>query len=582
MATLNAKYIHSSLALRCLKSSCRQACSELAVREYTINNEPLQVLGDIYRAAPDVLGLACYIWNVGATLDLAAMVKKVLPDTVVVLGGPEVTYGAGDVLAANPAVDYVIQGEGEAALAALLTALERGQGAQEVAGVAFRRGETVVEGTPQVSGDLNALPFAYSQADMAELAGKIIYYESSRGCPYSCQYCLSGAAGGVRFLDVERVKRELDFFIANGVRQVKFVDRTFNARREHYLPILEFLAAKDCATNFHFEIAADILDSEVLAFLRQVPPGRFQFEIGVQSTHPPTLAAISRHNDWPRIVAAVGELRAAGNSHLHLDLIAGLPYEDFERFGKSFNDVYSLRPHMLQLGFLKLLKGSGLRRREREHGYVFMDGAPYEVLANRYISYGEIRRLKILEEMFGQLYNSGRFAATLDWLVGMRGGDAFGLYSELAAYWEERDLHLAAHSAKGLFGHLAGFCRAKWPEQAALWSDLLKYDALAREGGTVRPEFLNWNGDAWQAEKNAFWRDEETVRRYLPGFVFTTWRELKKRYHLEVFAHDIPGFADNGGELARARTAVLFSYAGAGRTGVQRLAAGDFWREGER
>jgi radical SAM superfamily enzyme YgiQ (UPF0313 family) len=574
LATLNAKFVHSALALYSLRRYCREVCSDIAVREYTINNEPLAILGDIYRVRPDVVGLACYIWNIDATLALAGLVRKVLPAATIILGGPEVSYDPEAVMGENQAVDYVIQGEGEETLAALLGALAAGRPPAGIPGLAYRRGEAVVTGVPQVVADLAAIPFPYDDADMAAIKGRIVYYETSRGCPYACKYCLSGATAGVRFLPVARVLEELAFFVAHGVKQVKFVDRTFNVRRDHYLPILEFLAAQDTAANFHCEIAADLLDEDVLALLAAAPPGRFQFEIGVQSTNPETLAAISRKNDWPRIVAGVGALRVAGNSHLHLDLIAGLPHEDYRRFGRSFGDVYALRPHMLQLGFLKLLKGSAIRAQAGDHGYVFMDHAPYEVLANDYLTYAEVRRLKIFEEMFNQLYNSGRFPATLEWMAAAWGAGAFAFYEELADYWEERDLHLAAHSAKTAARHLAEFCAAVRPALAGDCRQFLKFDVLSSGRDAGRPEFLPWDGSGPEAAKNAFWRDETAVRRYLAGYSFTSWREVKRSYHLETFPFDIPAWLA-GGKLDRRPAAVLFSYR-AGDPPWQTLDPADF------
>lgn len=579
LATLNAKFIHSSLALRSLASRCRQDGADIAVKEYTINNELLSILGDLWREQPAVLGLACYIWNIDLTLALVRLLKKVLPGTVIVLGGPEVSYDPRQLMADCPEVDYIIQGEGEETLAALLAALSIGNPVGAIAGLAWRYGG-VHAGEPQVVARLEALPFAYTDADMAELKDKIIYYETTRGCPFACSYCLSSATAGVRFLPAERVCRELAFFIAHGVKQVKFVDRTFNARKGHYLPILKFLAAQDTATNFHFEIAADLLDEEVLAFLKTVPPGRFQFEIGVQSTNPATLAAIDRKNDWPRLVAGVNALCAAGNCHLHLDLIAGLPYEDYRRFGQSFNEVYRLRPSMLQLGFLKLLKGSGIRRQAADHGYAYMDGAPYEVLANNYISYGDIRRLKIIEEVLNQTYNSGRFAATLEWLAAAWDGDTFALYEALAAYWEERDLHLTTHSGKALARILADFCRTVRPAIATTCLEFLKFDALLTDKGAVRPEFLPWDDEKWQAAKTAFWRDAATVRKYLPDYAFASWRDVKNKYHLEVFAADLPAWLASG-QMNNRLTAVLFIHHGHGCRFLT-LAADDFPLEAEK
>lgn len=578
LTTLNAKYIHSSLALRYLKRYCRGS-ADIVVREFSINNGLLQVLGELYREQPDVLGFACYIWNAEQTFELARLLKKVLPETVVVAGGPEVSYDAAGILEANACIDYIIQGEGEAVLAGLLEALQN-RSPQAVPGVCSRRDGRAEEGVPQVMSSLDDIPFPYGAEDMVSLKDKILYYESSRGCPFTCQYCLSGRAAGVRFLSRERVLADLAFFISHGVKQVKFVDRTFNARKDHYFPILKYLAAQDCLTNFHFEIAADILDDEVLAFLENAPAGRFQFEIGIQSTHEATLQEIKRTNNWPRIVANVGKLLSYGNIHLHLDLIAGLPYEDYRRFARSFNEVYALRPHMLQLGFLKLLKGSGLRQRAEDHGYVFMDAAPYEVLANRYITYGEIRRLKMLEEVFDQVYNTGRFAATLAWLERLF-PDAFSLYEALAEFWESRNLQLSSHGGKALFGHLAEFCRKVRPAAVEACLEFLKFDALRLDSGNTRPEFLPWDGAEEAERKTAFWREAGRVRKYLPGFAFTSWRDLKKCYHIETFSYDIPGYLAGAGELSRQRTIVLFSYSGSSAADYQAIVPEDFRQGGQ-
>lgn len=582
LATLNAKYIHSSLALRYLAAYCHPVCSEIIVNEYTINNGLLDILSDIFRKRPNVLGLACYIWNIEMTLTLARLVKKVLPEIIIILGGPEVSYDPVAIMQQHCCVDYIVQGEGELTLAALLDALA-GKGdlscLYTIKGLVFRQsGQINVNEGPQVVPELDCIPFPYSDADMKNLNDKIIYYESSRGCPFSCQYCLSSATQGVRFYSLARVYRDLTFFIKHEVKQVKFVDRTFNARKEHYFPLLKFLSGQQCRTNFHFEIAVDLLDDEILRFLTNVPPGRFQFEIGVQSTYQPALAEICRQNNWRKIVDNVKQLQRQGNIHLHLDLIAGLPYETYWQFGQSFNNVYSLEPQMLQLGFLKLLKGSGIREHAAEHGYIYMDNAPYEVLANNYLTYGDIRKLKIIEEIFNQVYNSGRFQHVLKYLVNLYKGDAFAFYHALASYWEERELHIVAHSAKSLYRYLLDFCLAYHTEQAGLCQEFLKFDALFSEKGAVRPEFLIWNENQWSEEKNHFWRNDTIVRKYLPEFVFTTWRDVKKNYQLEVFSIDVPGFLERG-QIMQRHVPILFSYRqGEGQYYI--IAGEDFWQTG--
>ncbi|WP_371381422.1 B12-binding domain-containing radical SAM protein [Sporomusa aerivorans] len=584
LSTLNAKYTHSSLALRYLASFCQRYGQSVTVREYTVNNGLLEILSDIYTYQANVIGLACYIWNIEASLQLAALIKKVRPEVIVVLGGPEVSYEPQAVLAANPAVDYIVLGEGEKTLSLLLDALKAGKTAEAIAGIAYRGSCKGIVGTPQIIDNLDDIPFPYSEAEMPLLKDKIIYYESSRGCPFSCQYCLSSATSGVRFLSLERVFNDLQFFIDHNVRQVKFVDRTFNARKDHYFPILKFLADQTCRTNFHFEIAADIWDKEVVDFLHGVPVGRFQFEIGIQSTNQQTLTAIQRHNNWSRIVENINRIRSYNNIHLHLDLIIGLPYEDQTIFAKSFDDVYSLQPDMLQIGFLKLLKGAGIREDAGRHGYIAMDTAPYEVLANNYLSYDQVRRLKILEEVFEQVYNSGRFKYSLTWLIAATGSGAFDFYYHLACYWEQHGYHLVAHSAKNLYKYMAEFCEALYPVLLHSYLELLKFDALMSEQGTVRPDFLPWNqinqaaADKWADAKTSFWRDTSRAKHYLPEFSFTTWREIKKAYHVEVFMVDIPSYLAGCGYLDNRKIAVLFSYQN-GRPSYQRIKDDDFCTE---
>jgi hypothetical protein len=422
----------------------------------------------------------------------------------------------------------------------------------------YRDGDKFINGKPQIMPLLDDIPFPYTQREISSLSEKIIYYESSRGCPFSCRYCLSSATQGVRFFSLERVFQDMENFIHQNVKQVKFVDRTFNANKKHYFPLLKFLAQQVCRTNFHFEIAVDLLDDEVLDFLKTVPPGRFQFEIGVQSTYEPTLTAVCRHNNWEKITYNIKQLMAMGNIHLHLDLIIGLPYEDYQRFGQSFNDVYALKPHMLQLGFLKMLRGAGIRCLEQEHDYIYMDAAPYEVLANRYISYEEISRLKIFEDIFEQTYNSGRFHYTLEFLIAQYKKNAFQLYHDFTGFWQNRKLQLAAHSPKALYEYLLAFCEQIDGNLLPICKQYMKFDALLSDRGAVRPDFLEWNEDKWREEKTNFWRNSQIVQKYLPEYNFHTWREIKKKYHIEVFTMDVAKVATE--RNAAAIVPILFSY----------------------
>lgn len=559
LATLNAKFIHSSLALRYLKAASQKVTSNTVVKDYSINNHLLDMAGDIYSESPKVVGLACYIWNIEMTLKLAEIIKKILPNTFLVLGGPEVSYESLGLMREYQYIDCIVLGEGEETFTHLLQKIKNDEDFKGIPGVVFRKNEQIISSAPQVVADLNSIPFPYQDEDMASLKDKIIYYESSRGCPFSCQYCLSSATNGVRFWPLVRVFEDLRFFLRHNVRQVKFVDRTFNARKDYYLPILKFLAQQDGETNFHFEIAADLLDEEVLEILQQLPPGRVQFEIGVQSTHEPTLQQIQRRNDWGKISKYVTQIMSYKNIHLHLDLIVGLPFETYELFGRSFNDVYELQPHMLQIGFLKLLRGSGIRQDAAKYGYLFMDTAPYEVLGNQYLDYSQIYQLKIFEELFNQMYNSGRFLHFLPFLIHITGKDAFSFYETLTQYWIRKQLHTVAHSTKSMYKHLAEFCKEYCPNEEKHCLEMLKLNSLLSEKGSIRPDFLPWNEMEWAEDKNRFWRNEALVRKYIPKYTFTNWREIKKQYHLEVFSTNVVKeyFSKNDCKFIP----ILFSYA---------------------
>lgn len=580
LTTLNAKYIHSSLALRCLKAYCQNEFPKLKIKEYTINNGLLDLLADIFIEQPDVIGFACYIWNIDMTLELTGLIRKVLPKTVIVLGGPEVTYDPENIMSSHWYVDYIVMGEGEETFRQFLISLESGGNCESLCGLARREQDHItVNGVPQIVRNLDCLPFAYTDSDMNDLKEKIIYYESSRGCPFSCQYCLSGTMSGVRNYSLSRVLDELAFFVCHNVKQVKFVDRTFNTDKMHYLPILKFLAKQDCRTNFHFEIAADILDDEVLDIIAKAPSGRFQFEIGIQSTNQETLGEIHRKNNWGKIVENVGKLSALQNAHLHLDLIVGLPYEDMENFSRSFNDVYHLKPDMLQIGFLKLLKGSGMRDKTGVHGYVYTDKAPYEVLSNHYMSYHDIRELKIFEEVFNQIYNSGRFRYTMPHLIKLNGGNVFSFFRNMALFWEKQGFHMVSHSDRAVYKHVWEFCREKWPESMQVCTQLLKFDTLVQAHGSVIPEFLSWDNEQWKEEKSNFWRHEEVMQKYVPDFVFTSWRNVKKACHIEVFDFDIVDYVAEYKMIKQKMTAVLFHHQGV-KSDFKIIVPEDFWEKG--
>jgi hypothetical protein len=557
---LNAKYIHSSLALYSLRSACHAVGHECEVVEYTINQEFLYILGDVGGRNPAAVGIVCYIWNREMVLKLTAALKQVLPEVVIIIGGPEASGDATALLLQNPSVDFVVQGEGEESVPELLTQLAQGTKMPNVDGIALsKEGVVKTNGGVRVVANLDCLPFAYRADMMPNLSNRIIYYESSRGCPFSCSYCVSSTTSGVRYRSIDLVKEELRFFIRHGVKQVKFVDRTFNVNPEYYREIWRFVNAEADSTNFHFEIVADLLSNEDIDWLATVAEGRFQFEIGVQSTCAETLFAIGRSNAWARLQENVQALLRGGNIHLHLDLIVGLPYENWRRFQQSFNAVYTLQPDMLQIGFLKLLPGTKICREAAEYGYVSLPHPPYEILANNFLSCHEVRQLKLIEEVFNQTYNSGRFVHTLSYLLTVFAGDAFAFYNELAIWWKQQGMAGKSHSPDGVLAMLMLFAARLFPKQQSRVKELLKFDALLDASRTLKGEQLDWNRTQWERQKSDCWRNEAIVRDYISEYHFTNWREVKRNYPIEIFAQDVPHWLISGEWSGREYTPVIFA-----------------------
>lgn len=561
---INAKFIHAALPVYALAAACRQAGRDVAIAEYTVNQEFLQILGAIADLRPEVAGFACYIWNRDFVLKLAVALKKIFPTIKIIVGGPEASGNAAGLLSECRAVDFVIQGEGEESLPELLQQLEAGERRVCVAGVAIRTsGGIDLNGGFRVVADLSKLPFPYAESQMQDLRQKILYYESTRGCPFACSYCVSGASGGVRRRRLEQVREELRFFLRHEVMQVKFVDRTFNARPEHYREIWRFLLNQPGNTGFHFEIVADLLSEEDIEFLRLAPKGKFQFEIGIQSTNDATLAAIGRKNRWEILAGNVRRIAAAGNIHLHLDLIVGLPEEDWQRFAVSFDSTYALQPNMLQIGFLKLLPGTGIHAEASRYGYIWLDDPPYEILANDSLSFGEVRRLKILAEVFDQTYNSGRFGHTLAYLVRLgQGGSAFAFYDSLSRWWQKRGHVGVSHSPEGVLNNLLEYSQGLFPDRRQWVEALLKVDALLEGRNAMKGGRLDWNNDQWAEAKNELWRNETEMRRYVPLYTFSNWREVKRHYPIEVFAVPVVDWLERSEAPEPEMTPVLFDLAG--------------------
>ena len=534
LSTLNSKFIHSSLALRYLKAYGEAHGQAYDIVEYTINMPVLHILSDITEHDIDVLGFACYIWNIEMTLHVVDMVKAVRPDIKIVLGGPEVSFTADELLERCPNIDYIVQGEGEEAFHALVTALQLGNDGLDpvIPGVRGRRDGSILGSIEAVEvRDLSTIPFPYTEEDMDDLEHKIIYYESSRGCPFSCQYCLSGNKNTVRFFPQERTLKELQWFIDHGVKQVKFVDRTFNCAPHHHRPLMEFMRDSDTDMNFHLEMEPELMTEWETNILCETLPGRIQIEVGVQSTHKKTLDAINRYNDWPYIQKSIRPIIQAGRTHVHMDLIVGLPHEDFNRFGQSFNDLFSLQPHALQIGFLKLLKGSGVRRM-REYKYVADPLAPYEVLSTHVLPYDDVRFLKYFEDVFERFYNSERFRTTFGY-IGQQlihgETDAFSYFCDMTRAWLKEGNHKVNLKDIDQIEFLYRFFLAKGDTIAA---ELLQYDTLVSYRGKVRSEAVGLPKQTKELLQvgEAFWRNEEIASIFIPNYTFKEWRKIRQQY----------------------------------------------------
>ena len=494
LAACNAKYIHSNLAVYNLKSCSGEYSSRVVVKEYTINQIRDDILKDIYLEQPDVVCFSCYIWNISFVRELVPDLKKILPQVEFWAGGPEVSYDAVEFLKKNPAFFGVMVGEGEETFHELAGYyIERKpETLSGIRGVAFRdenKGRDIVHTGWRELMDLSKVPFAYS--NLTEFKNRIIYYESSRGCPFSCSYCLSSIDKKLRFRDIELVKKELQFFIDNKVPQVKFVDRTFNCKHDHAMEIWRYITENDNGiTNFHFEISADLLRAEELALMKTMRPGLIQLEIGVQSTNPQTIKAIRRTMDFEKLKGIVEQIHSFGNIHQHLDLIAGLPYEGYDSFHKSFCDVYALRPEQFQLGFLKVLKGSHMMEMTGEYQILYKDREPYEVLSTAWLTYGEILRLKMVESMVEVYYNSGQFKNTLVFLEKYF-DDPFRMYEALGRFYEKKGYSEISHSRMRRYEILMEFAGEQKEIPSEALSDVMLLDLYLRENLKSRPSFAS-------------------------------------------------------------------------------------------
>ena len=488
LAACNAKYIHSNLAVYDLKAYSSDYDKEVLLREYTINQPKDEILKDIYGSGADVVCFSCYIWNISFVRELIRDLAKILPETAFWAGGPEVSYDAEKFLTEMPEMTGVLVGEGEKTFHDLLEYYIDGKGSLgEIRGIAYRNGEEIRHNGWRELMNLSEIPFVYQHLE--EFENRIIYYESSRGCPFSCSYCLSSIDKKLRFRDLELVKKELQFFLDHKVPQVKFVDRTFNCKHEHVMAIWKYILEHDNGvTNFHFEISADLLRDEEMELMAKMRPGLIQLEIGVQSTNPETIRAIHRHMDLDKLERCVDRVHSFRNIHQHLDLIAGLPYEDYDTFQHSFNDVYQMKPDQLQLGFLKVLKGSLMQEEAEKYGIVHKEKEPYEVLSTNWLPYRDVLKLKAVESMVEVYFNSGQFQHTLEYLVPLA-KDAFTFYESLGAFYEKKGYSEISHSRMRRYEILLEYLQEETDVSVEKASQKMLYDLYLREKLKKRPSF---------------------------------------------------------------------------------------------
>ena len=540
LTAVNAKYIHSNPAIYSLRAYAGVIYEQhIELAEYTINHSLQSILTGIYEKKPDVIGFSCYIWNIRMIEELLEELPKIMPRVPIWVGGPEVTYRAAEFLEQHPSVQGVMVGEGEATfLEVLRYYLEEPISLSQIAGIVYRDEKgRIIQNEPRELTNLDRLPFLYH--NLEPFTNRIIYYETGRGCPYRCSYCLSSIDKTVRLRSFSVVREELQFFLDHQVTQVKFVDRTFNCNRKHAMDIWQYLIEHDNGvTNFHFEIEADILSEEELALLAKARPGLFQMEIGVQTANPETLHEIRRTARLDRIEHAVAQLKRAGNIHVHLDLIAGLPFEDYESFGHSFDTVYAMEPEQLQLGFLKVLWGSYMQEKAKDYELKYLTTAPYEVLSTKWLSYGDVVRLKRVEEMVELYYNSNQFTTTLPLLEAFF-ARPFAMYQALADFYEDNGYFVTTPSRIYRYQVLLDFILSiASGEHLAYFKEALTYDIYLRENAKSRPDFA----PDLQEYKNVitdFYREEAENHRFLPESSQYDARQLQRMTHLEVLQYPV-------------------------------------------
>ncbi|WP_102834345.1 B12-binding domain-containing radical SAM protein [Clostridioides difficile] len=564
LTTLNSKFIHTNLAIRYLKEFVRDLI-EVDMKEYTINNDLDYILKDIYKNEYDIILFSTYIWNVGDIVKLCDNLKKIRPNTKIALGGPEVSYDSYEAMKKYDFVDYILYGEGELIFKDLVLHLQGKKDINDVNGLVYRQGNEIIVNKPmELLQNLDEIPSPYENLNPKEYENRIVYYESSRGCPFNCQYCLSSTIPGLRYFSLDRIKSDLKALIDARVSQIKFIDRTFNANRKVAMEIMDFLMKNDNGyTTYHFEVTAYLIDDKILEFLADCKEGLFQFEIGVQSTNEKTLDAVGRRDDFKKLSHVVQTVASYRNIHQHLDLIAGLPYEDYKSFENSFNDVFNLGIEHLQLGFLKMIKGTGMRKVADEHGFKYKDYAPYEFLYNNYISYEETLKLKDIEDILERYYNSKNFVLSMRYIIGrFYKQSPFKFFEVFAKYFDENGYFDLAQGKNQLYKILMDFYNEKINIDNDVFNDILKYDYISLGKTSNIPQFFNkLDVDDFKNRCHVFLQDNDNLSTYLPSFVDKPAKHIIKYVHFEPFRFNVVDLKnDINTEIREVENVVLFEY----------------------
>lgn len=564
LSTLNSKFIHSCLAVRYLQKYVEDLI-HIDIKEYTINQSIDFITSDLFKDEPDVIGFSTYIWNLSETLKICKILKIVNPKLKIILGGPEVSFDGEKILEDNPFIDFIIYGEGEETFKEYIKNLiSNNEDYTNVQGLIYSQGNKIIKNPPRpLLEDLNIIPSPYKNIGN-EFENKIVYFESSRGCPFNCEFCLSSTIRGVRYFDIARVKEDLNNLIEGKVRQVKFVDRTFNANKKYAMEIMNFIIDKNPENiNFHFEVTAHLLDREMLDFLSNVKEGLFQFEVGVQSTNSDTIEAIGRTTDFEKLRNITKEIKSYKNIHQHLDLIAGLPYEGYDSFRSSFNDVYEIRPEKIQLGFLKLLKGSGLRKDQDKYGFKYLDAPPYEVLENDFINYKEIIKLKAIEELVERYYNEGYFEHSLEFIIYNHYTSPFDFYEDFSDFWEREDYHKVSNSRNRLYEILMEFYKHKEFNNIIVFNELLRFDFIKNNKGSRIPKGISdFESGLNQRDIHEILKNEEVIEGYLSEYKELPTKKIIQDIAIESFRINIFKTIENSYNSIcyNEKTDILFVY----------------------